>query len=199
MAQLALINPRKRRTASKRRAKSRRKNPVPALRTATNPRRKRRSYRRNPVGRGGFGGVIQKSLLPALTAAGGATALDVVWGMLPLPGEIKTGPMRHIAKGAGALAIGMLARNVINKNTADMMTLGMLTTVSHSAMREMVTRFAPTLALGMVTDELSAYGNDYDMGAVTYDEMGYISPTPVADGDDMGEYDDMSAVADMIY
>lgn len=188
MAQLALINPSKRKKAKKR-AKARSKNPVRALsptnaaRSMANPRKKRKfGRRRNPSPRAGLAGMMKNSVLPAVTAAGGALGLDIVWGMLPLPEQVKAGPMRHIAKAAGALAIGFVAGNIVKRETANLMTLGMLTTITHSAMREAVTRFAPQLALGMVNDELSAYENEY-LSAVTVDELGYISPSPMADED----------------
>lgn len=202
MAQLALINPRKRKSKAKRKTSRRKRNPVSpanaARAMAANPRRKRRGFarrRRNPAGRAGIGGMIQKNVVPAVTAAGGALALDIVWGMLPLPEQVKTGAVRHVAKAAGALAVGFLAQNIVKRETAQLMTLGMLTTITHGAMREMVTRFAPQLALGMVNDELAAYDDAY-MSAVTYDStgMGYISPSPVAD--DLSGYQDdvLSAV-----
>lgn len=199
MAQLALINPSRRKAKRKSKRAKARKNPVRALsptkaaRGMFNPKKRRTSRRRNPAGRGGnLAGMMKNNVLPAVTAAGGALGLDIVWGMLPLPEQIKAGPMRHIAKAAGALAIGFVARNVVKRETANLMTLGMLTTITHSAMREAVTKFAPQLALGMVNDELAAIDSEY-MSAITADEMGYFSPTPVADN--VGAYDnDLSAV-----
>jgi len=161
MNELLLINParRKRRAPARRRASparrrpARRRNPVTAL--AANPRRRpaRRSYaarrsirRRNPAPRGMKG--IMGTLMPAATAATGALALDVVWGFIPLPIALKTGPMRHLVKGAGAIGMGLLAGMVVNKRVADQFAVGALTVVMHGAMKEAVTRFAPQIALG---------------------------------------------------
>lgn len=198
MAQLALINPARRKKSKAKRKSSRRRNPVSpsnAVRAmAANPKRKKRfsRRRRNPAARAGIGGMIQKNVIPAVTAAGGALGLDILWGMLPLPEQVKAGPMRHVAKAAGAIALGFVAQNIVKRETAQLMTLGMLTTITHSALREMTTRFAPQLALGMVNDELAAYDDMY-MSAVTTDSLGYVSPNPVAD--ELGAYEDtLSAV-----
>lgn len=117
MAEMLLINPRRRRRATKaKRTKARRRNPVkmlrklPSVARAANPRRRRRNpvtlrarsrRRRNPIG---VGGVTVKSFVSMLqdAAVGGAGAIgvDLLWArvnpMLPpmmqsVPGSLNVG------------------------------------------------------------------------------------------------------------
>ena len=125
--EVLLVNPRRRRRAPTRRRprrkvaarrrpatkkRRRRRNPIgPYARNGmgmyvSNPRRRRRRsptrkratarrrYRRNPTT---MKGIINVLVMPAATAGAGALALDILWGFVPVPQEIKTGPMRHVA------------------------------------------------------------------------------------------------------
>lgn len=195
MAELLLVNPRKRGRRKKTRGRKRRRNPVATL--AANPRRRRtyrkrrrnplalstnprrRSYRkrrRNPLGKMKLGNILQDAVLPAATAAGGALALDIILGLLPIPETMKSGPMRHLVKGAGAIGMGMIAGMVVDSKTAKLFTTGALTVAMHDAGKELVGRFMPTLALG-------AYEIDDEL-----DMLGYAGP-----GFDPGDTEGMSA------
>ena len=120
-----------------------------------NPRRRRRRRRRNPARRvryrrnqmrmRGMQTILNQIVLPAATAGAGALALDILWGFIPIPVEMKTGPMRHVAKGIGAIALGSLAGMVTTRRTGDMMALGALTVTFHAAFREMTAQFMPQL------------------------------------------------------
>lgn len=162
MAELMLVNPRKRR--ARRKTTTRKARRVSAMPVAT-PRRRRRAtstltrYRRNPIRRlrrGGMGGIVNNVLMPAATAAGGALALDVAWSYLPIPDNIKSGPLRYAAKGVGALALGFLAANFVKKETADRLALGAMTVVMHDAARDMMGRFMPQIPLSMYVDPQAA-------------------------------------------
>lgn len=133
-------------------------------------------YRINPSPRALLGGLV----MPAAMSAAGALAVDVAWGFMPLPEGIKTGPMRYLAKGAGAIALGM-AVGMINKKFGHSVALGGLTVTVHSAMRDALARFAPTVALGAYADEMAAIGWDGDESSFAgfgYQEpgMGYQEP-----------------------
>ena len=148
MAQLMLVNPRKRRrTTTKRKttAVARRKSPVRRRRTVARPATRRVTRRRrNPIQRKGIMNQVQ----PAFVAASGALALDLAWGFLPIPANLQMGPLRYLAKGAGAIGIGILAGNVVNKKTAEQMATGALTVILHDAMREVTQTMVPTVPLG---------------------------------------------------
>ena len=165
MAKLMLVNPRKRR-------RKRRKTRKTVARRRPAARRRRRSVkrrsvrrRRNPVT---ARGIVQSQLLPAATNAMGALSLDILWSYVPVPMNIKTGPFKHIAKGIGAIGIGMLAGNIINKRTARAMSQGALTVVMHDAMREVTQQMMPGVPLSYYSPGLPSGGsgfNEYTNGS----------------------------------
>ena len=196
-SEILLVNPRRRRARRKvaarrrparRRRTRRRRNPIgPYARTSprgmgyyvANPRRRRRRarrrsparrrYRRNPTT---MRGMINQLVIPAATAGAGALALDVLWGFVPIPDTIKTGPMRHVAKGLGAVVLGNLVGMMTNKRTGDTMAMGALTVVFHSAFREMTAQFMPNVPLSYYSAGANA-GYDPGLGA-----MGYYVQSP---------------------
>lgn len=165
----------RRRPATKRR---RRRNPIgpyaksgmgyyvsnPRRRRRRSPTRKRatarRRYRRNPTT---MKGIINQLVMPAATAGAGALALDILWGFVPVPAEIKTGPMRHVAKGLGAVVLGQLVGMVGTKRMGDTMAMGALTVVFHSAFKEMTAQFMPGVPLGYYSAGANA-GYDPQLG-----------------------------------
>lgn len=172
MAQLMLVNPkaRKRRRKTAKRKTVRRRNPAPVI--SANPRKRKRRVarktvrsrrRRNPSARGG----IMKQAMGATIAAGGALALDAIWGYAPIPVNLKTGPLKHVVKAAGAIGLGMLAGMVVKKDTANQMATGALTVVMHGAMVDAVNRFAPNVKLGGDDDmiDLGYWASGYPVGA----------------------------------
>lgn len=195
MAELMLLNPlnpRKRRKAKaksspKRRAVARRstkkrryaRNPIGA-----NPVRKRRSttarkYRRNPIGgrRGGKLGGMLAPLKPAAISAVGAIGLDLAWGVIgdKLPAGMGTGPIRHVAKAAGALLLGTLASMVTSKATGSQLSVGALTVVFHGAMKDAISTNFPGVQLG---EDVSNYGMN-----------GLAEYFPMEGMEGMGEYE----------
>lgn len=184
MAQLMLVNPRKRKSAAKKAAKrpaTKRKSP---RRYAKNPItlnavKKRRKYRRNPIGGGRGLKGITAPIMPAATAAVGAIGLDLAWAKLGgmLPESMQVGPIRHVAKAAGALALGALAGMVLKKDTANNLAIGALTVVLHGAMRETIQTAMPNVQLGEYdnafagVDGLAIYSPELD--GLGYSEDGY--------------------------
>lgn len=129
-----------------------------ATRRPTRARRRTR-IRRNPTMRG----IINSMVIPAATAGAGALALDVLWGYVPVPDAIKTGPMRHVAKGLGAVVLGQLVGMAGGRKMGDTMALGALTVVFHSAFREMTAQFMPNIPLGYYSAGANA-GYDPQLG-----------------------------------
>lgn len=175
--QLLLVNPRRRRVGRPRKRKTptrrrRRRNPrqsyVSGSAPARNPRRRRRRpvtkrrYRRNPRRGLRVANIFQETVMPAVTAAGGALGLDILWGMLPIPITMKTGPIRYLAKGAGAIAMGFIASFVVPTQTAKHFTSGAMTVVMYDALKEMVAVWMPQLALAAYDIE---EGVSYGVGA----------------------------------
>lgn len=195
MATLQLIsNParrRRRRKGRKARRKMRR-NPATAIRATRRKRRRsrrsaprivrrrsRRSSRGFSFGGAGRGllGNIQSTLKPAGIAGAGAVLLDIVWAYLPLPETLRVGPVRHVAKFAGAIALGMVAERALGKETGKLVTMGAATVVLASVVKDAIGMFAPQLRLAGLADE--------------YPELAYINPAAIESGMDeyqMNEY-----------
>ena len=115
-------------------------------------------------------GMINSLVIPAASAGGGAILLDILWGFIPLPPAIKTGPMRHVAKGLGAIVLGNLVGMVGTKRLGDTMALGALTVTFHAAFREMTAQFMPQIPLeGMGYYSPGAVaGHDPQLGGLGY-------------------------------
>ncbi|MES9855934.1 MAG: hypothetical protein ABW166_04930 [Sedimenticola sp.] len=142
-------------------------------------KRKTTRRRRNPVT---ASGIVGNQLMPAATNAMGALALDIVWSYLPVPMNIKTGAFKHIAKGIGAIAIGSLAGNFINKRTARAMSQGALTVVMHDAMREVTQQMLPNVPLSYYSPGMPAGVGEYTQGLGAYTSGGSTaSPYLAAD------------------
>lgn len=178
MSEILLVNPK-----SRKKRKSRRRNPITGRRRSksrgrrANPRRRRMRAlrRRNPISL-----KVNKSDLMAagggaITAAIGAVALDALWSNLPIPAQLKAGNLQLLAKGAGAVGLGVLARNVVSRKTADMFTLGALTVIVYQAGRSFVQKAMPQLKLGyyspgFISDEpgmgayMAAGGDSFPVG-----------------------------------
>lgn len=197
MAQLMLINPRKRRRGAsaarmaairpKRRRRSVARVSAPRRRRVAlsrNPiarrhhRHIRRRIRRNPMsaGRVGIGAQVMNGLVGGV----GGLAVDVVQGYLPLPASLMTGYGPYVVKGALALLLGTLGRKVLG-NTAAKMGAGAMTIAAYGALK--------TATAGMLPGTAAVAG------------MGYMSPTrPLGEyltgpGSRMGEYLDSNQYA----
>lgn len=206
MAQLMLVNPaRKRRRKRRRNPESRATRSRAAKAGWKNRRRHRNSWpnnhaghvkaakkgwrrrrttshsrrRRNPIG---GRGIVNGILMPSAIMAAGGLALDVVFGMLPLPAMITgNAGINAVAKGASAIGLGMLAEKVASKRTGELIALGGVTIALYDIMRQGLTTMAPNLTLGYT-------GAGVAMGP----PMGYYLPESVpqtsAPSQTVGEY-----------
>lgn len=213
--QLLLVNPRRRRrrkATRKRTRRRRRRNPRPSYVSGSsvvrrNPRRRRRRgrprvrRRRNPrrgLRFGNIGNIFQDTVMPAVTAAGGAIGLDIVWGMLPIPLTLKTGPVRYVAKGVGALGMGMVAGMFFPTSTAKNFTAGAMTVVMYEALKEAMATWMPQLALSAYDiNEGMGYpsaaldvGSEADLSAYFPGEAGMSAYYP-GQNNLMGDYEDV--------
>lgn len=161
MAELLLLNPRKRRgkkrrarrasprkrhrrharaATPRRRRRSRRTGGVRVVRMM-NPRHRRRGRRRNPIRLNVMGTVTD-----AAYGAAGALALDFAMGYLPLPSFFQSGAGNYAAKGGIAIGLGLLADKVLKFKKAQDIANGALTVVLHEAARAGLASFAPNVA-----------------------------------------------------
>lgn len=186
-AEIALINPRRRRKARKtnsrrrrhtaKRTRSHRRKHAIIVARKINPRRRHRAHakrhhrarRRNPR----FSvGSITRSLIPAAIGGAGAVALDIALGYVPLPDMLKTGYAKVAVQIAGAFALGMIAGKVLGKDKGHAVTAGALTVAAYSLVKTVVKQAAPTLP---------GLAGDYEamrMGAYMQPSLGYTNAAP---------------------
>lgn len=115
----------------------------------TNPSRRRRSsYRRNPIGFD-LQGFMSKEVGPAMIGAAGALGVDMLIGMMPtiVPVQFQTGLMRKVAQLAGVLGMGALAGAVVGKRAAESITAGGVTVVLYDMVKGFLVTSFPTLPL----------------------------------------------------
>jgi len=98
----------------------------------TNPRRRRR---RNPSMRGMFGD-LGGQLMGAATGAAGAIGVDLAMTNLPLPAMLKTGRIRYLTAGAGAILLGMIAGLAGFRRIGTDLARGSLTVTLRDAIKE---------------------------------------------------------------
>lgn len=169
MAQLMLVNPRKRRKARKTKARS---SPVRAL--STSVRRRFKRYRRNPIKTTGMMQTFQGGAI----GAAGALAVDVAMTKLPLPANLTTGTLAPITKGMVGIGLGMLVAKVgKNKKLGEQLAAGAVTVALYNAGKQMI---GPSLGLSGWDDGLLGW----DDGLLGYDDdLGYYNAAPTSGGD----------------
>lgn len=208
MAEIALINPRRRRKARKTRARKRRhvarrrhtarrrrRTAVVAVRRR-NPRRRRhavvarsRRYRRHRNPRFSVSG-IKAALIPAAIGGAGAVALDLTLGYVgdKLPSFLQSGIARTGVKLAGALALGLVAGKAFGSEKGKAVALGGLTVVLYGALRDALKSAAPSLPLsGLSAVDFASE----TIGAYQPSSLGYMNPAPFMPGSessDLGAY-----------
>jgi len=137
----------------------------------------RRRMRRNPSAVGGamnFG----RMLLPAMGIGAGAVGSEIIMGYLPIPAQWKSGPMRHITKGAVGVAAGWTIGKVFKqKRLGNFFMLGAVAIATHDWLKEMIaSRWASVPGLGYVNPGSTARFNG----------MGYQRALPSAVAASMG-------------
>lgn len=151
--------------------------------------RRRHKYHHNPArGLGKFSvqGFAKHTLMPSAIGAAGALGLDVLIGFLPLPPNLKTGPMRSVVRVVGAIGLGMLAGMVVKKETAANIAAGAVTVTLYDVLKGALQTAMPTLQLGE-NDVFTQYPSLAYAGAgQVVDDMGMY----VGEGNEMGEYED---------
>lgn len=164
MAQLMLVNPRKRHKSKARR----RKNPSASKSLSTFTRKHFRRRRRNPIR---VGGNMMQTVQGGAIGAAGALAVDVVMTKLPLPANLTTGAMASITKGAVGIGVGMLVAKVgKNKRLGEQLAAGAVTVALYNAGKQMI---GPSLGL-----------SGWDDGLLGWDDglLGYYNAAPTSGG-----------------
>lgn len=169
----------KHRAKKKNPRKKRRSNPAPARAPASykhkktkrkvashmrwvNPRRKRSH---NPR----FLSGLTSHLMPVALGAGGAVALDVALGYIPLPAQLQTGLARQAVRAAAAVALGWGAGKVLGKSKGAAITQGALTVIAYDVVKSLLHKTAPALP-GLAGDFEEV-------------DLGYLNPAPLLQDD----------------
>jgi hypothetical protein len=191
MAQLLMVNPRKRRKAKAKTSTRRRRSYGGLLARAKSAiSRSRRRYRRNPIG--GIGGTAMTQFKDGAIGAVGALAVDVIFAKLPIPANLKTGVLKPITQGLIGVGVGMaVAKFVKNRALGHKLAQGAVTISLYNAGKAMV---GPSLGLSGY-DDSGMLGYD-DSGMLGYSElngMGWVSPAQVSQPyESMDGFDDFT-------
>ena len=193
MAEMLLINPRKRRThrASKRRVVHRRKNPVTAMvRRKRNPlaamRRRRnpmatmvRRRRRNPIGGAMMTGYMSQ-IREAVMGSAGALAMDVVYGQINnfLPASLKTTPGAIGAGDAVKAVVTVALGGLLNKATRGFSAKAARASLTIQSYNIMKTFVPSSLPLGYASPALIAQGTNR-VGPIRRGMNAYTNGTPL--------------------
>ena len=180
MAQMLLINPRKRRATKRKagakrrvRARARRKNPMTRTATARTVMR-----RRNPIG-GGMGSYMNV-IRDAVMGGAGAIMIDVVYGQINkfLPATLRTVP-GTIGAGDAVKAIGTVflghALNKMTRGYSRKAAMASLTVQAYNLMKGFV---PATLPLGYASPAMIAQGTNR-VGPIRRGMNAYTSGTPL--------------------
>lgn len=187
MAEMLLVNPRRRRrkTATRKRRSPTKRRTVAKRRRNPARRVRRRSYgRRSNPSLSLNARSIKGVTMNALPGAAGALALDVALGYLPIPDQFRTGLAGYAVKIGAALGLGILAKNVVRPATAVRMTEGALTVMFHGVLKSLTQQYAPGVQMAAYEDGMGYYGAGWN-------------PSYDADGDGMSAYLSAPAAASM--
>lgn len=196
MAQMLLINPRKRRATKRKagakrrvRARARRKNPITRTATARtvmrrrNPvgaMRRRVTRRRNPIGGMGGMGSYMNVIRDAVMGGAGAIMIDVVYGQINkfLPATLRTVP-GTVGAGDAVKAIGTVflghALNKMTRGYSRKAAMASLTVQAYNLMKGFV---PATLPLGYASPAMIAQGTNR-VGPIRRGMNAYTSGTPL--------------------
>ena len=192
--------------AARRRGSRRRRTLPRRTRRRRNPTARRRSNPRRPTVKG----IINNQVMPALVGGSGAVVNDMLVNFVPgIPANFKAGPLRHVTKAVGAIAIGYLSAMFLPKRTADQLGAGAMTVVGYNVVRDVAARFAPNLPLGEYLDSgmgeyldpaLGFYGAGLDPAGGGLTTQQFTRGTPYIDPEGNGlsawptggDYDDFN-------
>jgi hypothetical protein len=191
MAEMLLINPRKRRATrkakmtrtAKRRVVARKKNPIAAVRRRrANPMAKRRMIRRNPIG--GMGGDYMTAIREALMGGAGALAMDVAFGQINkfLPATLRTSATTVGAGDAVKAVLTVFIGQALNKATRGFSKRAAQASLTVQAHAVMVKTIGPmisgSLPLGYASPAMITQGTNR-IGPIRKGVNAYTGGTPL--------------------
>ena len=174
--------------APKRRRASRRRSggwKITPAKTASRAGRALRYRRPNPIN------FLMNTLMPSVVGGAGALALDVAIGVLPLPANLKVGPMAPLVKIAGAVGLGMLAGKMVNRRIGEQIAAGAITVQVYNFAKAMLIKVGQGKipGLSMYPDGyLGEYVSGNEMPELGYTDSGLQVGTYMPD-DSMAGYE----------
>jgi hypothetical protein len=90
-------------------------------------------------------GMIPSKIIPAMVGAGGALAVDMAWGYLPIPASLQTGPLAPVTRIAAILGMGYAAKFIAGETYAQEFTVGGLTVTMYDLAKTWMQANAPNL------------------------------------------------------
>lgn len=107
---------------------------ITSAKAASRAGRQLRHRRPNPID------FLTTTLMPSVIGGAGALALDVAFGVLPLPQNLKSGPMAPLVKIAGAVGLGMLASKMVSRRVGEQVAAGAITVQVYNFAKAMLIR-----------------------------------------------------------
>ncbi|MGH6877266.1 MAG: hypothetical protein ACREHV_07795 [Rhizomicrobium sp.] len=106
-----------------------------------------------------LGGFVPGSLVPAAVGAGGALGIDMLWGYLPLPANMQTGPLAPVARLALAALLGFGVGKFTSAKFGEEVTVGAVTVTVYDLIKAWLQANVPSIPLctGLFTDGLGEY------------------------------------------
>lgn len=187
MAHMLLVNSkgRKRRASKKKRTRA-----ISVYKKARKSGKRRRAFRRNPIGGMGRGlmGKVVATTTDSAIGAGGALLTAVVASKLPLPDALKGPIATPLVNGALGIGLGMLVATLGGKRLGEQVAAGAVTVTIYETLKGAMGKQLGLSGYGdlLAYDEMSGYGD-----LLAYDEMGaYQNPAPTWSNDSgVGAYD----------
>lgn len=128
-----------------------------------NPTRRRavRRYRRNPSMRASREKLMHL-LGPAIGIGLGAIGSEILVGYLPLPAQLKTGPMLYVTKGALGVAAGLLVGTMLKqKRVGKYIAAGAVAIAVHDGVKSMIIKNMPSVKFGQFVPGSAMHGLGY--------------------------------------
>ena len=191
MAEMLLINPRKRgtRKATKRRVVRRKnpvtamvrrkRNPLAAMRRRRNPLARMRARRRNPIGGAMMGGYMSQ-IREAVIGSAGALGMDLVYGQINnfLPASLKNVPGTIGAGDAVKAVVTVALGGLLNKATRGFSAKAARASLTIQSYNIMKTFLPSNLTLGYASPALIAQGTNR-VGPIRRGMNAYTNGTPL--------------------
>lgn len=146
----------------------------------SNPHRRRsvrrRSYKRNPSMRASRERLMHL-LVPAAGIGLGAIGTELLLPYLPLPAQLKTGPMKYVTKGAVGVAAGLLVGTMLKqKRLGKYIAAGAVAIAVHDGVKALIIQNMPSVKFGQFVPASHMHGLGYNSPASLVGMGEFVGP-----------------------